>query len=122
MPSAEHPANQLARAKLNEYNKERVGQELKKEAMNAFRDEEYRKARELLEDVDTKYGVDVTEEVGIIRERGKRLFNEGNNSWSQGFYLEAEIRWRKSLDCFLPTEPWYRTVDTQIRRRVGETP
>lgn len=120
-PNQYHPMNLLARNKLRDHKLPDIGAKLKKEAMESFRNEEYKRARELLQIAQTRCKVDVSTDVETIMEKGRKLYNEGNSLWFApgARRYAAEIKWKQARDCFLPGEKWYKTVDDQIRKKLG---
>ncbi len=105
-----HPANMKAQQLQGEWPPERRGQICKERASRAFRKKDYRKAREYWEKAKDAYGIDVTEEIKMIKKFGNRLFNQGNRERIQKNYGEAKMLYKQALDCYLPTEPEYQKI------------
>lgn len=118
----QHPMNLFARNRLKDNSLSALGAALKKKAQDAVREEDYKRARDLLQMAQSRCKVDVSEEVDVIQEKGRKLYNEGNSLWNARSprRYEAALKWKKARDCFLPNEPWYKIVDDQIRRKLGE--
>lgn len=114
-PDAQNRFNNIAKAKIEMYPPEVLGQKLLDRARKAVDEHQFRNARTLLNRA-AEYQTDTKELVNSMTALGKRLYNEGVNAWNQEMYSEAQDKLNDAIDCFQPGDEMYIKIDRWMTR------
>ncbi|MFH0911486.1 MAG: FHA domain-containing protein [Planctomycetota bacterium] len=120
--SFDNAYNRQARFKLQEWSRERIGNDLILQGREAFRQGQYVRARRSFEKA-KQCDINAQAEMDGLLKQSHDLFVAAQNDYNKGLLYEARQKALQARDCLLPNDASYAMIERFLRKvPQGETP